>query len=257
MPELPEVELMCRNLTRWTQGKTIVATEGIENETLILHKNIRTCFRRGKYCILPIGSFFVVIHFRMTGKVVLLKENRRFLRRKIRLHDGMEIGILDQRKFSTFEILNEEEFSQRFTILGAEVWPIHRSGQWFQERMGKSRSTLKNLFLRQDIIAGLGNIMCSEVCFRMRCNPQTKAKQLTLHQWDTLGESIHDFVGQVLQEEGGDEIQYVSQGGELPKSFLVYGRTGDPCVECKTPIIQWQMGGRSTYACPSCQRLKE
>ena len=153
MPELPEVELMCRNVHRWTKGKTIVATEGIENASQILHKNIRKCFRRGKYCILSIDSFFVVIHFRMTGKAVLLKEKRRFLRKKIMLDDGTNIGILDQRKFSTLDILSAKEFEQRFTNLGEEVWPMHRNGQWYQSRLAHRRSTLKALLLRQDILA--------------------------------------------------------------------------------------------------------
>ena len=84
MPELPEVEFMCRNLERWTKGKSIVATEGIDNASHILQKNIRSCFRRGKYCILSVGDFFIVIHFRMTGKVVLLRGERKFLRKKLK-----------------------------------------------------------------------------------------------------------------------------------------------------------------------------
>ena len=255
MPELPEVELMCRNVRRWTTGKTIVATEGIENASQILHKNIRTCFRRGKYCVLSIGALFVVIHFRMTGKVVLLHEERKFLRKKLILNDGTEIGILDQRKFSTFEIMSSAELDNRFTGLGEEVWPVHRSAQWYHSKFAHRRSVLKALFLRQDIVAGLGNIMCSEICFRMRCNPQKKASTLSIEQWGLLDGAIHEFVEQVLSEEEGDEIYFVSQGGSLPKSFLVYGRKGQPCRACNESIVQWQMSGRATYSCPKCQAL--
>ena len=256
MPELPEVEFMSRNLECWTKGKSIVATEGIDNASYILQKNISSCFRRGKYCILSVGDFFIVIHFRMTGKVVLLRGERKFLRKKLILDDGMEIGILDQRKFSTFEVLTSQEYNNRFINLGEEVWPIHRDAAWYRERLSNRRSTIKSLFLRQDIIAGLGNIMCSEICFRIRCHPQRKASEIQMEQWKLLDKAIHEFVGQVLSEEEGEEINYVSQGGALPKSFLVYGRAGQPCIECGATIVQWQMSGRATYACLSCQSFE-
>ena len=80
-----------------------------------------------------------------------------------------------------------------------------------------------------------------------------KASDLSLDQWGLLDGAIHEFVGQVLSEEEGDEIHYVSQGGSLPKSFLVYGRRGLPCIECTASIIHWQISGRATYACPKCQ----
>ena len=244
---------MCRELAHWTEGKTIVQLEGVDNGGVLLHKNIRKCFRRGKYCILPIGTMYVVIHFRMTGKVVLIEEERKFVRRKMILCDGAAIGIVDQRRFSTFEILNKASYISRFEPFGEEVWPIHRCGNWYYERFGQRKGNVKALLLRQDIIFGLGNIMCSEVLFRIRCHPQTPAFLVSMEMWEALDGAIHNFVADVLEEEGGSEIQFVSQGGSLPTSFRVYGRQGEPCMNCSHSIVQFKMGGRATYVCPKCQ----
>lgn len=254
MPELPEVELMCRRLAQWTKGKNIVRIEGVDNADVLLHKNIRKCFRRGKYCILLIGEMCAVIHFRMTGKVVLLDRERRFLRRKLILDDGTQIGIIDQRRFSTFEIFCGDEYAEKFSSLGDEVWPIHRNGDWYRDRFGERKGIIKPLLLRQDIVSGLGNIMCSEILFRTRCHPQMIANQISTNIWDSFDAAIHDYIDSVLTEEGSSEIQYVSQGGAVPKSFLVYGRHGEPCPKCMNPISHWKMGGRATFACSICQK---
>jgi formamidopyrimidine-DNA glycosylase len=258
MPELPEVELMCRNMARWTESKKMIEIHGIKNGEELLHTEIQRCFRRGKYCVVPIGNRYWVIHFRMTGKLVRLEGERRFLRVRIVLDDGMELGILDQRRFATYDIISHKELEHKFSKLGDEVWPTHHSEQWFQDRLRHSKASLKSLLLRQDIVAGVGNIMASEICFRMRCDPRTRGQDIQLKQWKSINDAIHDYVNAVLLEEEGDEITFVHEGKKmlLPQSFMVYGRSGLPCVVCSTPIVHWKMNGRATYSCPRCQPIK-
>ncbi len=255
MPELPEVELMCRNMTRWTESKKIIEIHGINDGEKLLYKQIKRCIRRGKYCIVPIGDLFWVIHFRMTGKVVRLDGERRFLRVRLVLSDGMEIGIVDQRRFATYDVCSAEELRLKLFKLGEEVWPNNHSSEWFKEKFSHSKASLKSLLLRQDIVAGVGNIMASEICFRMRCDPRTPAKDMKQKHWDAFDSAIHGFVNAVLCEEAGDEIKFVHEGKKrtYPNSFWVYGQEGKPCVVCSGPIVHWKMNGRATYACQTCQ----
>ena len=253
MPELPEVEIMCRNLTHWTENKKFTSIDGLKDAASILQKKIGACYRRGKYCILPVGEYFVVIHFRMTGKIVRLDTPRKFVRMCFFLDDGQQIALLDQRRFATVDILTKQEYLERMEAIGDEIWPKNHSGEWFAEKFSSSHARVKSLLLRQDIIAGIGNIMASEICFRMRCDPKKLANCVTTEQWGRMNDAIHDFVHAVLDEESGPEILFVSQGAPLPKSFLVYGRAGQACVYCQKPILHFTMNGRSTYACGACQ----
>ena len=106
--------------------------------------------------------------------------------------------------------------------------------------------------LQQDRIAGIGNIMASEICFRMGIDPRTRCQALLTADWEKLGVGLHQFVDAVIAEESSPELTFVSQGGTLPRAFRVYGREGESC-QCGAKIQSFKLGGRSTFWCARCQ----
>ena len=165
------------------------------------------------------------------------------------------VSFIDPRRFGTVDLVPmghlESFFNQK--RLGPEPWPERRDGAWWCERIGKIRSSIKVAMMRQDRIAGLGNIAASESLFRAGIHPSIAATQLTAKQWDTIADAVHVFIDHTIRHESGDEIQYVNQGGE--GSFFVYGHAGTECPVCGTVIEREVQSGRSTYFCPSCQSV--
>ena len=237
MPELPEVEIMSRNIRKWTEGQSFVSIDGLSNTQSLLQKKIGKTFRKGKNCIVPVENNFLLIHFRMTGKMLKSQKKQRFERYRFVLDNGVELCFVDQRRFGTIQLISQDELSTVLSRLGPEIWPANRTAKWYVEQLGHMKGAVKNAFMRQELLAGMGNIMASEVCFRMKCHPERSCDQLSKAQWERISPSIHSFVSAVLKEEGGDEIHFVSQGGSLPNSFCVYGRAGELCAVCQNKIV--------------------
>jgi formamidopyrimidine-DNA glycosylase len=108
----------------------------------------------------------------------------------------------------------------------------------------------------QALLAGLGNIQVAEALFRARLSPNVPPAKLTAADWRRLSAAIQRSLQQALQSESpgpGRDISYVEEpGAENP--FQVYGREGEPCPRCQTPIRRTVQAQRSTFACPHCQK---
>ena len=140
--------------------------------------------------------------------------------------------------------------------LGDEPWEeggSAKSGNWWQERVGTLNNPIKPAMLRQDKVVGLGNILASEICFRAKIDPKIRASTLSLEQWERVATSAQSCIEEILHEERSEEIGYVNQGSEIPKSFKVYKRNGSPCPVCQTAIDSFSQQSRTTYWCSKCQ----
>ena len=262
MPELPEVEIMARNLHGWLVGRLLIDVEVVDDKfegidwSAVIGRCVLEVFRRGKYAVISFDSgSVVVIHYRMTGKTVLDPDRLRRARLRLKADGSVVVAFEDPRRFGTVQVMNAKDLDDFFVQkgLGPEPWPDARTGVWWSERLGLVRSSIKVALMRQDRVAGLGNIAASEVLFRSGIHPSQFAKQMSLPQWDRLAKAVHGFIDHTLAEESGDEIQYVNQGGE--GSFAVYGHAGSPCPQCRTTIERMNQSGRSTFFCPTCQPL--
>jgi formamidopyrimidine-DNA glycosylase len=266
MPELCEVQIMTENLDLWSQGKELQKIEILDvkleqacsSASEIQGQKVQRAWRRAKYTILDLETHSLVLHYRMTGKLVLEDEARKWIRLRIVFVDGTRIVFSDPRRFGEARLLPKDSVSQYFQDknLGDEPWSEGgepKTGAWWQERLGSLRNPIKPAMLRQDKVVGLGNILGSEICFRARINPRQRASTLNLNQWNRIAESAQSCIEEVLAEERSEEIGYVNQGNELPVSFRVYGRKKTPCPVCQTPIESFVQQSRSTYWCPSCQ----
>ena len=141
--------------------------------------------------------------------------------------------------------------------LGPEPWPGVRSAAFWEAQLGSIRSPVKVALMRQDRVAGLGNIAASEILWRAGVSPMLEARQLSTAQWAAVARAVPAFIDDTIERESGDEIAYVnSRGGSvrgISSPFAVYRCEGRPCPRCGAPIERRKQSGRSTFWCPPCQ----
>lgn len=261
MPELPEVEIAARQVRGWTRARSIAALELLDPRLLkepatlpdLSGARIAAAWRRGKYLIIPTDRADLVLHFRMTGKVVPDRGSP-FTRLRIALDDGATLAFEDARRLGELRLTAPGQAAALPALLamGPEPWPDRQPGGWWAERLRGARGPIKPALMLQDRIAGLGNIAASEILWRAQISPLRPASELDAAALERLGASAHAFLHDTVRTEEHGEVLYVNQNGS-ENLFSVYGREGEPCPRCKAPILRYVQSGRSTYACAACQ----
>jgi len=288
MPELPEVETVCRQLDPELAGVEIDAlavlderwcrpVPPIELEAAVAGSAIEGLGRRGKYLLLRLDDDrTLVMHLRMTGNLVLVEgeskldpsEGRRLyegersiserhLRARFLLADGRELWFTDPRRFGeAFLVEGDAALAARFAKLGVE--PL--SEEFTAERLGgmaAGRSApLKSFLLDQSRLAGVGNIYADEALFRARLHPLSPAGSMRPEHLQALRDAIVAALEAGIDGGGASIDDYRDGRGEkgaMQDEFLVHTREGEPCLACGTSIVRIVVSGRSTYYCPSCQ----
>jgi len=262
VPELPEVEVFTRNLARWAGGRTLSRLEVVDPrvwsgpcapEELEGHE-VSGAYRRAKYTVLEVGSRALVLHYRMTGKPVLDDgDARRKVRLRMWLTGGRRLLFDDARCLGQAWALDRADIGAFLETrgLGPDAWPGPRDGAWWAARFSGVRAPIKVALLDQRRVAGVGNIGASEACHRAGLDPRRSASSLEQSEWTALAQGVRDWVEETLAQELGDEIHFVTSGGE--GCFLVYARAGAPCLRCQRLVERFVQRGRATFWCPSCQ----
>lgn len=268
MPELPEVEIMTRNVDRWCRGKTLARAELLDpglgiDLSGVIGAQLGAPVRRGKYLCLPLAGQLLILHFRMTGKVVVEADGPR-PHARLRLHlgegegEGAPIAFVDTRRLGCAWLIPAQEADAFFAAipLGPEPWPEPRDGAWWQARLAGLRGPLKSALMNQRRVAGLGNIAASEICFRSRLDPRSPVPALGAADLEAVAQATPAFIGHVLAEESGPEIAYINESRDAPNPFAVYAREGERCVRCVGTVRRIVQAGRATFFCPGCQHRR-
>jgi formamidopyrimidine-DNA glycosylase len=288
MPELPEVETVCRQLEPELEGRRIESLEVLdprwcrpmppsELEAAISERTIERLGRRGKYLLLGLdGGQTVVMHLRMTGNLVLVEggdkldpsegmrlyegersTSERHLRARFLLDDGREVWFTDPRRFGEALLLDDNELDAHFASrLGVEPLSDEFTPEMLGEIAAGRTAPLKSFLLDQKGIAGVGNIYADEALFRACLHPLSPAGSM---KPEHLG-ALRDAVVAALEagiDGGGASIDDYRDGrgekGRMQDEFLVHTREGKPCPRCDGTIERIVVSGRSTYFCPACQ----
>jgi formamidopyrimidine-DNA glycosylase len=287
MPELPEVETVCRQLDPELTGRRIEALEvlderwcrptpSIKFEAAVEGATIEGLGRRGKYLLLALdGARTLVMHLRMTGNLVLVEGERkldpsegrrlyegersvseRHLRARFRLDDGRELWFTDPRRFGEAFLIDDADLDARFVKLGVE--PL--SDAFTPEALGQMAADrtvpLKSFLLDQSGVAGVGNIYADEALFRARLHPLSPAGSMKPEHLEALRDAIIAALEAGIDGGGASIDDYRDGRGEkgtMQNEFLVHTREGEPCPRCDGTIVRIVVSGRSTYYCPSCQ----
>lgn len=264
MPELPEVEVATRNVRRWTEGRQLVRLELLDPRLLKAEEvpqarfdgsAVRRCWRRAKHLILETEAGALVWHFRMTGKLVPDRPGGRS-RARLHLDDGRVITFKDSRCLGELRLLTPSG-AERWLEglgLGPEPYPARQDGAWWAARLAGLQGALKPALMRQERVAGLGNIAASEICWRAQLDPHLPCPQLSESAFDRISEHAWRFLHDIVALESGDEIAYLNDGPrDAPNPFAVYAREGEPCPRCGASVQRVPQAGRSTFWCPPCQ----
>lgn len=266
VPELPEVEIERHNLEKWFRHRQVVSAEA--EKTRIFRGANRKLFReirgqllgtgrRGKYLWLRFErNRGFLAHLGMTGKFVHRPRGQAepYSRARLLLDDGQVIHFRDQRMFGRIEPAKADQLDRLQVIqdLGRDPLADGLTGPQLKAAIGPSKRAIKVALMDQHRIAGLGNIHAAEALFRGGIHPARKPSSLQPAEWSRLAKAIHQAIEFAMDQEDSDEIEYVEESG-TENPFYVYGRGGEPCLRCGTPIESFVLGGRTTYFCPRDQ----
>ena len=271
MPELPEVETIRLALRQGAGGAPKLPGQRIEGVRLgwprhvaapspaafrrrILGQTIQDVQRRGKYLVLPLTQGTLLIHLMMSGDLGMLPAGeppRPHDHTILNLDTGWELRFNDPRKFGKVLLLSRPE--QLLGGLGPEPLSSQFTRQVLADRLAGRGRTLKPLLLDQSFVAGLGNIYADEALHRARLHPMRRSDSLRPEEVAALWRGIRQALRAGLRHNGAS-IDWVYRGGDFQNHFRAYGRTGEPCPVCGTPIQRIVVGQRSTHFCPQCQQ---
>jgi len=288
MPELPEVETVCRQLEPEVEGRRIERLEVYDERwsrpvapaelgAAVGGRTIEGLGRRGKYLLLALDrGQTLVMHLRMTGNLILVEpdggaldpsEGRRLyegersteerhLRARFALDDGRELWFTDPRRFGEAFLIDDAGLEARFERLGLEPLSDDFTAEALGEIAAGRSAPLKSLLLDQSGVAGVGNIYADEALFRARLHPLSPAGSMKPEHHEALRDGLVAALEAGIDGGGASIDDYRDGRGErgtMQDEFLVHTREGEPCPRCGEAIARIVVAGRSTYYCPSCQ----
>jgi formamidopyrimidine-DNA glycosylase len=275
MPELPEVETITRELNaqiagRRIEGITIFRADALGRQTRRAFRDaligcaIRHCSRRGKFLIFRLEPRrFLVAHLRMTGKFALsapLPAPHPHHRLWFHLDDGRVLVYQDLRCLGTLEVVERLSSSRSLRKLGVDPLSRRFSAAWLGTALAASRSPLKHWMMDQSKIAGLGNIYVSEILFAAGLAPTLPSYRLDTAGIQRLVQVTRRILRKAIRNNGttiSDFRRVDEKRGEFQHFLKVYGKAGNPCPRCRTPIARIRQQQRSTFFCPACQPLPD
>jgi formamidopyrimidine-DNA glycosylase len=175
----------------------------------------------------------------------------------VKLDDGSDVAYRDVRRFGTWLLLEPGEAEPYLSArVGDEPLDALFTAARLGERLAGRRTSLKAALLDQRTLAGLGNIYADEALWRARLNPLRPAASLDRAELRRLHRAIRAALEHGLSRQGSTLRDYRlpdGSGGSMQDEFRVYGRGGEPCDRCGTPISRTHVAGRTTWFCPTCQ----
>ncbi len=278
--ELPEVEVMRRDLERDVVGRKVVEAEvrPTRNAMRIIRRHSKRkdftsrlegrkmtkSERRGKYILLSLDSGDVlVVHFGMTGQFV-----RGTKRHPLPPHthvvltfqQGGDLRFVDPRTFGEMFVSTADELGKVKELQHIAIDPLDHVFTWqtFGSLMAQHASKLKPLLMDQRFISGLGNIYSDEVLFAAGLRHDRMSDSLSSQEVRRLYRALQEVLQEAIRYRGTtleDEAyaDLFGKPGEYQAELKVYGREGQPCRRCRTPVESVSIASRNSYYCPQCQ----
>lgn len=270
MPELPEVETVARLIRpglvgRRITGASVTWKRSIGSQSVasfvsaVTGARIESIERRAKYIVMSLGERGALVgHLRMTGRMHVEAADwdpGKFAKVRLDLDSGRAFHFIDVRKFGRLEFVRDP--AARLADIGPEPLGPEFTAEWLAQALAARRRALKPLLLDQTFVAGLGNIYVDESLHRSGLHPLCLSNRVGAAQAELLQREIRAVLSDAIEREGSsfDVFYRTPEGnpGSFQHQFRVYGRTGEPCRACGTPIVRTVVGQRGTHTCPTCQ----
>jgi formamidopyrimidine-DNA glycosylase len=285
MPELPEVETIARGLNTRVSGDVIesvwlgekpepLKSSAQEIAAALERSRILGVRRMGKHIVIDLNRVAKksgsarksgipphaevtsqwIVHLGMSGRLQVCEPGSEIAKHThavAKLASGREIRFVDPRRFGRLSVAA----TGGFDTLGIE--PLEADLDQFVALFRGRKTPIKSALLNQNLLRGVGNIYADESLFRAGIRPRRRAASLTRDQLAKLLSSIKKVLREAIALGGSSISDYVDSDGEegfFQLKHRVYGRAGEPCLVCKTPINRIVIGGRSSHYCPKCQK---
>jgi formamidopyrimidine-DNA glycosylase len=293
MPELPEVETIARGLAKRVTGDVIesvwlgskpepLKSKASEIVAALESKRIADVRRVGKHIVFDLDDTGVarapspaksakakkkavgggarstpakaqwIVHLGMTGRMLVCQPDQAIEKHThaiATLASGRELRFVDPRRFGRLSVAHQFEAS------GAE--PLEVELEHFVTLFRGRKTPIKSALLNQNLLSGVGNIYADESLFRAGIRPRRHAASLTRKNLRRLYLAVQEVLKEAIALGGSSVSDYVDADGEegfFQLQHRVYGREGEPCLICKTPIKRIVIAGRSSHYCLKCQK---
>ncbi|MEC5320375.1 bifunctional DNA-formamidopyrimidine glycosylase/DNA-(apurinic or apyrimidinic site) lyase [Brenneria populi subsp. brevivirga] len=269
MPELPEVETSRRGISPYLVGHTILYAEvrnsrlrwPVSNEILSLSDcRVLGVHRRAKYLLIELASGWIIIHLGMSGSLRILPEYAEPGKHDhvdLVMDSGKVLRYTDPRRFGAWLWTDNPQTSSVLAHLGPEPLSETFSGDYLYQRSRGKKTRVKPWIMDNKVVVGVGNIYASESLFTAGISPDRTADSLTEAEAARLAQTIKQVLLRSIEQGGTtlrDFLQSDGKPGYFAQELQVYGRAGEPCRICGTPIESAKHGQRSTFFCRRCQR---
>jgi formamidopyrimidine-DNA glycosylase len=275
MPELPEVETVCRGLAKPLTGATITLAAAHRADLRaplpkelgkrLKSAKILTIKRRAKYILIELDTNeTLLLHLGMSGRMVLSRTDEPLQKHdhiSLSFDNGWHLRFNDPRRFGYCDLTPTAKAEQHKLLnhLGIEPLSDGFTPAHLTDLLKGKKTNIKAAILDQELVVGVGNIYACEALFQAGISPTRIAGSLKQDEIKKLVPAIRKVLNAAIKAGGSSLRDYVRADGELgyfQHQFAVYGREGEPCVNkhgMKT-ILRIPQGGRSTFYCPICQK---
>ena len=291
VPELPEVETVASGLNKRIAGDAIESVwigeklQPLKSPAALIvstleGKRIVRVHRAGKHIIIDLqkpskttkrmpgskakvgqatslskadGKAQWIVHLGMTGQLMVSKPGSEIAKHThliAQLASGRELRFIDPRMFGKLSV-----HLDGFDPGGIE--PLEVTEEQFRTLFRGRKTPIKSALLNQKLLRGVGNIYADEALHRAGIRPRRRASSLSRDQLKKLHRTVREVLLEAIKAGGSSISDYVNADGEegmFQIQHRVYGREGEPCLKCKTPIRRVVIAGRSSHYCPNCQK---
>lgn len=270
MPELPEVETTCRGIEPHIVGKSFrqivirqpqlrwPVTPDISRA--LKGQQITAVGRRAKYLLLRSTHGTAIVHLGMSGSLRVLTnmspagphDHVDFL-----LSDNLALRYTDPRRFGSILWTGDDPLLHPLLeTLGPEPLGDGFTGDYLWKRSRGRKAAIKNFVMDGKVVVGVGNIYASEALFRAGIHPGRQAGRISRTRYGKVVTNIKSVLNEAIVQGGTtlrDFVDSDGQPGYFSQSLQVYGRNGEPCIQCAATIKSRVIGQRNTFFCTNCQ----
>ncbi|MBQ3307199.1 MAG: DNA-formamidopyrimidine glycosylase [Bacilli bacterium] len=273
MPEKPEVVTVAKKLKNHILGRTIqncnIDWDNIiaypttkEFQEKIKNQMIHSISTRGKFIVIELDDYNLLIHLRMEGKFLFRKPNEFKTKHEhieFILDDNISWRYHDVRKFGKMYLIAKEDTYKVKPLkdLGLEYDDPSLTSTYLKEKLKNKTLPIKTVLLDQSIITGIGNIYDDEILFLSHINPYKKASSLTKKNCEDIIQNTKIVLDHAIKLGGTTIKSFTSEEGVhglFQNELQIHGKKGEKCPNCNSIIVKEMIHNRGTYYCKNCQK---
>ncbi|MDY6921416.1 MAG: bifunctional DNA-formamidopyrimidine glycosylase/DNA-(apurinic or apyrimidinic site) lyase [Pseudomonadota bacterium] len=269
MPELPEVETTRRGIEPHLVGKRVKALHVRQPQLRwpvppAIHqaegRKLKALTRRGKYLLFHFSNGTIIAHLGMSGSMRIAAAGEPPLFHDhvdLECSDGTLLRFCDPRRFGAWLWTDQDPARHPLLAnLGPEPLTDAFNGDYLLARSRGRKSSVKSFIMDSQVVVGVGNIYANEALFLAGIHPKRAAGRISGARYDKLVAAIKTVLAASIEMGGTTLRDFVGGDGKpgyFRQTLRVYGRGGQPCRQCQTPLREIRLGQRATVFCKLCQ----